>query len=198
MNASLRDLRSPACSTSSIIRETVLSPNALTVRTLTAPVWFTQPERISSPWASSRGTLSPVRALVSTEVDPSSITPSSGTFSPGRTIMTSPASTSPGLTSTVAPSRSTWARSGRMSIRWAMLSRLRPSAKPSNSSPTWKNSITNTASWNAVSAPGRKPMQSAPTVATVIRKCSSKGSPCAMPSAASSKVSWPMSRYGTR
>ena len=65
---------------------------------------------------------------------------------------------------------------------------------PSNSSPTWKNSMTNTASGNCVSAPGRKPMASAPSVATAMRKFSSSASPCTSASAASVSVSQPTIR----
>ena len=45
-----------------------------------------------------------------------------------------------------------------------------------------------------VAAPGRKPMASAPSVATLIRKSSSRASPCTSASAASVSVSQPTIR----
>ena len=198
MKVSLFDLWSLAFSINDKIFDTVLSPKLLVVRTVITPEMLTHPEKTSSPTPTSRGTLSPVKATVFREVAPSVTTPSRGIFSPGRMTMLSPTDTSSGLTVRVLPSRSTLAVSGRMSIRWAMLSRLFPSAYPSKSSPIWKKSITKTASGNCVSAPGRNPMPRAPSVATDIRKCSLNASPCASPSAASFNVSKPMSRYGTR
>jgi len=128
MKASLLDLCSPACSTSCRILETVLSPKHFEVRTLMAPVRLTQPETTSSPSSASRGMLSPVRATVFSDVLPSMMTPSRGTFSPGRIMMMSPTATSSGATVTSPSAVSLWAVSGRMSIRWEMLSRLLPSA----------------------------------------------------------------------
>ena len=108
--------------------------------------------------------------------------------------MISPIVTCSGLRVMIVPSRSTLAVSGRMSMRCEMLSRLRPSAYSSKSSPTWKNSITNTASGNALSAPGRNPMHRAPIVATAMRKSSLNTSPCRIPSAASLRVPAPTRR----
>ena len=99
MNVSLFDLCSPAFSTRLIIFETVLSPNDFVVRTLSTPLMLTQPEMTSSPTATSRGTLSPVSATVFSADVPSMMTPSSGTRSPGRTMMTEPMATCSGLTS---------------------------------------------------------------------------------------------------
>ena len=98
MKVSLCDLCSPAFSTKLIILDTVLSPNAFVVRTLTTPEILTQPEMTSSPMVISRGKDSPVRATVFRELVPSMITPSSGTFSPGRMTMVSPTLTASGLT----------------------------------------------------------------------------------------------------
>ena len=83
MNASERDLRELAFSTRSRIFETVDSPNAFVVRIFSTPDMSMQPLMISSPARTSRGMLSPVRALVLRLALPSAITPSSGTFSPG-------------------------------------------------------------------------------------------------------------------
>ena len=83
MNASERDLRELAFSTRSRIFETVDSPNAFVVRIFSTPDMSMQPLMISSPARTSRGMLSPVSALVLRLALPSTITPSSGTFSPG-------------------------------------------------------------------------------------------------------------------
>ena len=64
MNASERDLRELAFSTRSRIFETVDSPKAFVVRIFSTPLILMQPLMISSPSATSRGRLSPVRALV--------------------------------------------------------------------------------------------------------------------------------------
>ena len=82
---SLRDLRSPAFSTSDRILETVDSPNGFVTCTRISPVRLTQPLMTASPTVASRGTDSPVSATVSSEVVPSRTVPSSGIFSPGRT-----------------------------------------------------------------------------------------------------------------
>ena len=77
------DLRDEEFSTSSRIRETVDSPNALVVRTFRTPLRLMQPLMTSLPGSTERGRLSPVRAEVFSEDEPSSTTPSMGTFSPG-------------------------------------------------------------------------------------------------------------------
>ena len=115
-------------STRSKMRLTVDWPKGLVTSTRNRPVVLTQPLTTSSPSATSRGRLSPVRALVFRAETPSSTRPSSGTFSPGRTTMIWPGCTSSGLTVTTAPSFSRLALSGRMSIRAAMLRRLLPTA----------------------------------------------------------------------
>ena len=85
MNASDRDLRELAFSTRSRILETVDSPNSFVVRTFSTPFMSMQPLMISSPSFTSRGRLSPVSALVFRLALPLTMTPSSGTFSPGCT-----------------------------------------------------------------------------------------------------------------
>ncbi len=57
------------------------------------------PDKIVSPSATGRGTLSPVNADVSIEVDPFSTTPSIGTFSPFLTTKRSSIETFSGSTS---------------------------------------------------------------------------------------------------
>ena len=117
MNVSLLDFFSAAFSTRSIILDAVLSLKFFVVRTFIAPDRFTHPEITSSPAPASLGTLSPVSATVFSDVAPSIICPSRGTFSPGRITITSPTLTSSGLTSKRLPSLSTLALSGRISIR---------------------------------------------------------------------------------
>ncbi len=136
MNDSLRDLLSSAFSTRLIILDTVLSPKHLEVLTLITPDRFTHPDRTSSPTAISLGSLSPVNATVLSDEVPSRTVPSRGIFSPGFTNMVSPTLTSSGETTEISPFRSTLATSGLMFIRCEILSRLFPSAYPSDSSPT--------------------------------------------------------------
>ena len=109
MNASERDLRELAFSTRSRILDTVDSPNSLVVRIVSTPLMLMQPLTTSSPAQTSRGMLSPVSAAVSSVDVPSTTTPSIGTFSPGRTMMCVPISTSSGSTCSSLPFRSTLA-----------------------------------------------------------------------------------------
>ena len=104
MKSSDFDLRELAFSTRSRIRETVESPNSFVVRIFSTPVILMHPLMISSPAFASRGTLSPVRALILRVDAPSIMMPSIGTFSPGCTTMTEPVSTSSGSIRTSAPS----------------------------------------------------------------------------------------------
>ena len=104
MNASERDLRELAFSTRSRIFETVDSPKAFVVRIFSTPLMLMQPLMISLPSATSRGRLSPVRALVFRVELPLTTTPSSGTFSPGCTTMMLPTVTSSGSTCSSLPS----------------------------------------------------------------------------------------------
>ena len=88
-----------------------------------------QPLMTSLPSFTSRGMLSPVSAAVSRELLPLTITPSSGIFSPGRTTMIEPISTSSGSTVRISPSSPrSLALSGRISISAPMLRRLLPTA----------------------------------------------------------------------
>ena len=137
MNFSLFDLAPLACFTRSRIFAAVDSPKAFSTFALTTPDWFTHPERIWSPTVTSRGADSPVRATVSRLVEPSMITPSIGTFSPGFMTIVSPTATSSGSTVMTFPSRSTFAVSGLISRSCEMAREEFPSAIPSNSSPTW-------------------------------------------------------------
>ena len=106
MKASERDFLEVAFSTMSRILETVDSPNSFVVRSRRSPLRLMQPLMTSSSARTSRGMLSPVRALVSRVLTPSITTPSMGIFSPGRTTITEPTSTSSGSTCSSSPSRS--------------------------------------------------------------------------------------------
>ena len=128
MNDSLRDLLSPASSTSWIIFAAVDSLYGFSTCTFNTPERLTQPEITSMPALTSRGILSPVRATVFKLELPSSTLPSNGIFSPGLTITVSPIITSSGLTLATTPFRSTLATSGRMSISSEMESRALSSA----------------------------------------------------------------------
>ncbi len=125
---SLRDLFWLAFSTRLMMREAVDSLKFLVTFTRMTPDRLMHPLFTASPWRTSRGMLSPVRASVLSEVAPSVMMPSRGIFSPGRTTMVSPTLTSCGDTSLKLPLRSTVALSGRMSIRQLMESRLLSSA----------------------------------------------------------------------
>ena len=70
------------------------------------------PDRISSPFETLYGKLSPVRLCVSSILEPSNITPSNGTFSPARTIIVEPSSTSSGEILSSLPSTKRLAYSG--------------------------------------------------------------------------------------
>ena len=96
MKSSDFDFLELAFSTRSSIFDTVDSPNSFVVFIFRRPVMFMHPLIISSPSLTSLGRLSPVRALVLRLDRPSITTPSMGTFSPGRTIISLPISTSSG------------------------------------------------------------------------------------------------------
>ena len=98
------DLREAAFSTRSRIFEAVDSSNSVVVRMRSTPVMLMEPLSTTSSGPTSRGLLSPVRALVFSALLPSTITPSSGIFSPGFTTMMLPTSTSSGSTVSVSPS----------------------------------------------------------------------------------------------
>ena len=103
MKFSVRAFFSLAFSTSSRMRLTVDSPKGFVVRTWMRPVMLMQPEMTSAPASTWRGTDSPVRAAVSSCVEPSVMTPSMGTRSPGFTTMTVPTATSSGSTCSSSP-----------------------------------------------------------------------------------------------
>ena len=90
MKFSERDFLLLAFSTSSKILLAVESSNTLVALTRMRPVKLIEPLKTSSPSMASLSLVSPVRAEVSIEVAPDSITPSSGMRSPLLTMKTSP------------------------------------------------------------------------------------------------------------
>ena len=187
MNFSVGAFLETESSTSSNTFAAVESSYSLMTSTVSLEERLTVPDTTLSPGQTSRGMDSPVSARVSRVDVPSTTVPSSGIFSPGRTTILSPTETSSGSTVSITPSLRTWATSGWMSIRSEMDLRVFPTARLSNHSPTWKNSITATASGNMTSwTPGSAESRNAPRVAIVIRKFSSNTCP------------WPMLRAAFR
>ena len=109
MKFSERDFFILEFSTRSSIFDTVESPNSLVVFTLMTPVILMQPLITSSPVLTFRGRLSPVKALVLSDVSPLVTMPSIGIFSPGFTVISVPTATSSGSTFSSFPSTSTFA-----------------------------------------------------------------------------------------
>ena len=100
------------------------------------PTWFTVAAETRSPAALSTGMLSPVRADSSTALLPSSTTPSTGMFSPGRTRNTSPFCTCSMGTVFSSPSTSMTAVLGAIFIRPLRASVVLPLERASSILPT--------------------------------------------------------------
>jgi len=96
-----------ASSTNLTICARAVSLPTLVARTLSIPFLLMLAPMTSEPSSFGTGRLSPVIMLSSTEERPSMTTPSVGTFSPGRTTITSPTSRSSTGISTSSPSRTT-------------------------------------------------------------------------------------------
>ena len=109
-----------AFSTSSRIFATVESSNSFVTCTSRSPFKLMEPLMIGSRSFTSTGMDSPVKAFVSRLELPFTITPSSGTFSPGFMMIVSPISTSYGSTFSSFPSRTRFAYSGLISISSVM------------------------------------------------------------------------------
>ena len=108
------------------LRRSLVIPAALTL-----PVLLMVPPTTAAPSAFCTGTGSPVIIDSSTKDEPSTTSPSTGIFSPGRTWTRSPARTSASATSTVSPARTTRAVLGVRPIRRLMASEVRPFARAS-------------------------------------------------------------------
>ena len=94
------------------MRANVESAPTRRARTVTEPVVFWVPPVTASPTAFTTGSVSPVSMDSSTSVAPSTTTPSTGIFSPGRTSTVSPATTWARGTSRSSPPRTTRAVGG--------------------------------------------------------------------------------------
>ena len=100
------------------------------------PDWLMVAAETRSPGALSTGMLSPVSAASFTAVSPSSTTPSTGMFSPGRTTNTSPFATCSMGTTCSSPSRTTVAVLGASFIRLFSASVVLPLERASSILPT--------------------------------------------------------------
>ena len=95
-----------ACATICTMRDSMVSAPTCSARITRAPVPLMVPPISRWPAAFSTGTGSPVTMLSSTELWPSTTSPSTGTLSPGRTRRRSPTATwSRATSSSSAPSR---------------------------------------------------------------------------------------------
>ena len=104
----------------------VVSSPTRVARHLRKPLWFSVAEVTVSPSALSTGMLSPVSADSLTALAPSTTTPSTGMFSPGRTTKMSPLLTSSMPTVISSPFRMTLAVFGASFIRLFSASVVRP------------------------------------------------------------------------
>ena len=117
-----------------ICASTVSAPTRV-ARKAKAPRVLSVPPTTVAPTPFSTGTGSPVIIDSSTNEEPSTTSPSTATFSPGRTSSTSPTVTSPiGISTTSAPRR-TRALRGWMRIRRRMASLVLPRARASSRRP---------------------------------------------------------------
>ncbi len=114
-----------ACCTRRTICCSTVSLPTLVARMRKEPVLFSVAPITGSPGLRTTGSGSPVSMLSSTADEPSMTTPSTGTFSPGRTRTTSPTRTSSIGSSPSLPSRSTRAVRGCKAIRARILPRVR-------------------------------------------------------------------------
>ena len=103
-----------------ILAMVVSSPTRSTSMS-TDPYMFTVPEDTRSPTATSRGTDSPVRMELFTDVVPETTTPSTGTISPGTMRTMSPRTTSSAGTMVSVPSLTTLAVAGFIPTSLMML-----------------------------------------------------------------------------
>ncbi len=106
-------LRACADSTSRTMRASWDSAPTAVVRTTTRPSTLSAPPVTRSPASRATGRLSPVSSDSSAWVRPSTIVPSAGKRSPGRTTVSSPTRSCASGTSSSTPSRRTRAVSGR-------------------------------------------------------------------------------------
>lgn len=170
MNLSVGALLSCASSTRRTTRAIVLSSAAAVTLTFNTPSVLIVPAKTASISDFRFGVLSPVTGDSSTSLDPSTIAPSAGMRSPGRTTMRSPTASMAAGISTVPPCLSTSAVFGTRSASPWMLARARPAATPSRSSPIKKSSTT-------IAASSVAPISTAPTAAIVMSVSMENGAP---------------------
>ena len=125
-----------ACSTRRIIWASAVSLPTLVASNFSRPCLLIVAPMTSSPTILSTGKLSPVIMLSSTAECPSMITPSTGTFSPGRTRTTSPDTTSAMGISTSCPLRTTRAVLACSPINFLIASLVWPLARTSSNLPS--------------------------------------------------------------
>ena len=118
-----------ACWTRRTICARAVSLPTLVARSVNEPVVLSVAPITSSPGCLPTGMGSPVSMDSSTGEEPSSTTPSTGTFSPGRTTRRSPTSTSATGTSVSTPSRTTRAVLGCSPMRALIAARFWPLAR---------------------------------------------------------------------
>ena len=129
-----------SCTRATICARAVSAPT-LVARTRSVPEMLTDAPITCAPGVFGTGRLSPVTIDSSTSESPSSTTPSTGIFDPGRTSSRSPTWTSAVGTSTSCPSRSTTAFGGASSSRVRMASLAPPRARISNQCPSSTNAV---------------------------------------------------------
>ena len=167
MNFSVAPFFSEAFCTMSIILAAAESPYSLTVSPVAGLSRTTQPALRISPSAMVTGRLSPVRAEASAVTEEPIILQSRGTRSPTFIKILVPTAISSARRGSMPPSVTTFAISGRISARAAMLSLERSTARSSSPSPKEKS--------RATMVPSRKsPMANAAITAMVIRVSSPK------------------------
>ena len=137
-----RALPAWACSTSAAIWARCVAAPTRSARTTNRPVTLTQPPTTGSPSATSAGTLSPVTRLVSTADVPDATTPSAAIFSPGRTMIWSPTTSSAAGMRTSWPSRSTDASLAARASRASSAAPERRRARASAYRPASTNVVT--------------------------------------------------------
>ena len=124
-----------ACLTMPMMRARAVSLPTRVARNTMEPLLFRVPATTSSPRAFSTGMGSPVSMDSSTAVWPSTTSPSTGIFSPGRTRTRSPCSTCSIAMSTSSPSLTTRAVRACRPMRRLMASEVLPRARSSRAKP---------------------------------------------------------------
>jgi len=152
-----------ASSTSSMMRENVVSSPTRSARTSRYPLSRIVPLNTESPTVRDTGSGSPVMVAWFTCAWPKAIVPSTAIVPPECTSTRSPGTTSSAATVIVSPSRRTWAVCGARSTRSRRDRLVFSSVRASSQAPKTKRNATTAASTYS-------PMMSAPTTAIVTRR----------------------------